>query len=449
VGGLARFGKYDLLAQLATGGMAEIWLARVSGMAGFEKLVVIKRLLDKLASEREYVEMFLDEARINARLTHSNIVQVLELGQVDGQYFMAMEYVPGLSVLQVGKRATQRLGEVPQEVACGIVTQACAGLQYAHEETQPDGTPLGIIHRDVSPQNLILTFEGLVKVLDFGIAKAEGRQTATRTGFVKGKFSYMSPEQCLGSELDRRSDVFALGIVLFELCTARRLFKRASTYDTYTAITTADVPDPRSLNPRIDAAVSEVIMRALQKEREDRYATAGEMQDALEQATRKAMLRATRIDLQRFMQAAFVGEEEEQRHLVQQALRGELPAPDALHVSPVAERAAEEAQPGYARVDEATSVDPLPLLGEDDTEQGPARPAAEGAESSLRTQETATIPAPRGDATADFDVPPTTASRYRPGGVPGLLPRRIPPAYFVVGAGGLVLMVIVAWLLAR
>src|SRR5690348_2826715 len=145
-----RFGKYDLLALLATGGMAEIWLARVSGAAGFEKLVVIKRLLDKLAEEQEYVEMFLDEARINARLSHSNIVQVLELGEVDGQYFLAMEYVPGLSGVQVGKRATQRLGDVPQEVACGIVSQTCAGLHYAHERTLPDGQPLGLIHRDVS-----------------------------------------------------------------------------------------------------------------------------------------------------------------------------------------------------------------------------------------------------------------------------------------------------------
>ena len=288
-----RFGKYDLLALLATGGMAEIWLARVPGMAGFEKLVVIKRLLDRLARDHEYVEMFLDEARINARLTHSNIAQVLELGQVEGKYFMAMEYVPGLSVSQVGKRATQRLGEVPQEVACGIVAQSCAGLHYAHEMAMPDGTPLGIIHRDVSPQNLIITFEGGVKVLDFGIAKAHDRRSKTRTGLVKGKFSYMSPEQCLGQPLDRRSDVFALGIVLFELSTARRLFKRGSTYDTYTAITKADVPKPRALNPKIDAGVEAVILRALQLRVEDRYATAEQMQEALEQAMRAAGLRGS------------------------------------------------------------------------------------------------------------------------------------------------------------
>src|SRR5262249_44850258 len=162
----------------------EIWLARVQGAGGFEKMVVIKRLLDHLAVEEEYVQMFLDEARINSRLSHSNVVQVLELGQSDGKYFMTMEYVSGLSVAAIGKKATQRVGEVPQAVACGIVAQACAGLHYAHERTMPDGTPLNIIHRDVSPQNLICTWEGLVKVVDFGIAKAENRETTTRVGMV-------------------------------------------------------------------------------------------------------------------------------------------------------------------------------------------------------------------------------------------------------------------------
>ncbi|MGZ3441757.1 MAG: serine/threonine protein kinase [Polyangia bacterium] len=322
--GPTRFGKYDLLALLATGGMAEIWLAKVSGMAGFEKLVVIKRLLDKLAIDPEYVEMFLDEARINARLTHSNIVQVLELGQVEGKYFMAMEFVPGLSVSQVGKRATKQLGSVPQEVACGIVAQACSGLHYAHEKTLPDDTPLNIIHRDVSPQNLILTYEGLVKVLDFGIAKSDHRQSQTRTGLVKGKFSYMSPEQCLGQALDRRNDVFALGIVLFELCTARRLFKRGSTYETYTAITNADVPPPRSLNQKIPEEVEAVIKRALAKKKDDRYPTADAMQDALEDAMRKASLRGSATDLAKFMNETFAAEEAEQRRLIAQAQRGEL-----------------------------------------------------------------------------------------------------------------------------
>ena len=436
-----RFGKYDLLALLATGGMAEVWLARVSGMAGFEKLVVIKRLLDKLAVDSEYVEMFLDEARINARLTHSNVVQVLELGQVEGKYFMAMEYVPGLSVSQVGKRATKTLGEVPQEVACGIVTQACAGLHYAHVKTMPDGSPLGIIHRDVSPQNLILTFEGLVKVLDFGIAKAHDRQSRTRTGLVKGKFSYMSPEQCLGQPLDPRSDVFALGIVLFELATARRLFKRGSTYDTYTAITTADVPAPRSLNPKIDAGVEAVIVRALARQADDRFASAEEMQEALEQTMRRAGMRAEAPELARFMTATFSAEEAEQRRLVLQAQRGELDGSDvAAHVSPVAAAAAAETASNYVVAEERTSIDLLPPLGEDS-----GRNWKSGADVDTEL-----------DRDSEHDIPtrampPPRSSHSEPTAPRGVptIGGAIPTIYYAFAVGGVALIVLIAWLIAR
>jgi eukaryotic-like serine/threonine-protein kinase len=364
-----RFGKYDLLALLATGGMAEIWLARVSGMAGFEKLIVIKRLLDQLARDPEYVEMFLDEARINARLSHSNVVTVLELGQVEGKYFMAMEYVPGLSVQLVGKYATQRLGTVPQEVACGVVAQACAGRNYAHARTLPDGTPLNIVHRDVSPQNLIVTFEGLVKVVDFGIARAAGRHTVTRTGFVKGKSAYMSPEQCLGQPLDRRSDVFALGIILFELATSRRLFKRTGSYQTLQAIAVAEVPPPRELNPKIDRAVEAVILRALSRRKEERFQSAEEMQEALEYAMHKAQLRGARSDLEKFMEKTFTAEIEEQRRLLNRAAHGER---GLAQVSAVALEAAAEANQTYGAkpdLDDRTSIDLLPPLGED---SGPA-----------------------------------------------------------------------------
>jgi serine/threonine-protein kinase len=436
-----RFGKYDLLALLATGGMAEIWLARVSGMAGFEKLVVIKRLLDKLAIDPEYVEMFLDEARINARLTHSNIVQVLELGQVEGKYFMAMEYVPGLSVSQVGKRATKRFGTVPQEVACGVVCQACAGLHYAHEKALPDGTELGIIHRDISPQNLILTFEGLVKVLDFGIAKAQGRKTETRTGLVKGKFSYMSPEQCLGGTLDRRSDVFALGIVLFELATARRLFKRGSTYETYTAITNADVPSPRSLNPKVDPAVEAVIMRALQKQPDDRFATADAMQEALETAMLQAGMRGSAIDLGRFMETSFADEETEQRRLVAQAQRGELGGgKEAAQVSPVAVAAAAEAESNYIVLEERTSVDLLPPLGEDSVRNLKIDPTELPQDPELDVA-TRAMPSPLARAEELAATQPT--------GVPVLTDPSIPTIYYVFAALGVALIVLIAWLIAR
>ena len=440
----ARFGKYDLLALLATGGMAEIWLARISGEAGFEKLVVIKRLLDQLALDAEFVEMFLDEARINARLQHSNIVQVMELGQVEGRYFMAMEYVPGLSVAQLGKRATKLLGDVPLEVAGGIVMQACVGLHYAHEKTLPDGKPLDIIHRDVSPQNLICTFEGLVKVLDFGIAKASERVSQTRTGMVKGKFSYMSPEQCLGAPLDRRSDVFTLGIVLFELATSRRLFKRASTYDTYLAITQADVPSPSAVNYKIAPALEAVIVKALQRRPEDRFASCDEMHEALDHALRTLGLHASPTDLGKFMEATFADEHEEQQRLVGQAQRGELDVSDvhARAVSPVAAAAALESQANYTVDDSRTSVDLLPALAdeshrtmlaeESDLEQ------SWDSEHDIKTramvpQSHTAVTEPRG--LPIVEDPPNQGPK--------------PTIYYAFGTAGILLLVLIVWLIAR
>jgi serine/threonine-protein kinase len=320
-----RFGRYDLLAHLASGGMAEIFLARMPGPAGFQKLVVIKRLPDRLSGDPEYVEMFLDEARINARLSHVNVVQVIELGQVDGRYFMAMEYVPGLSVSQIGRKCTERFGDVPQAVACGIVAQAAVGLHYAHECVDPDtGKPLGIVHRDVSPQNLILTFQGNVKVVDFGIARAEGRQARTMTGKVKGKAAYLSPEQCQGLPMDRRTDIFALGIVLYELCTARRLFKRPTPAQTFDAIVLEPVIPPRRLNPKIEPDVEAVILRALEKKPRDRFPTAAAMHEALAEAMRRSGMMGGPADLERFMEATFKAEMEAQQAIIEQAQRGFL-----------------------------------------------------------------------------------------------------------------------------
>jgi serine/threonine-protein kinase len=346
-------------------------------------------------------------------------------------------------VSQVGKRATKRLGDVPQEVACGVVTQACSGLHYAHEKRLPDGTALNIIHRDVSPQNLILTYEGLVKVLDFGIAKADQRMSQTRTGLVKGKSSYMSPEQCLGQPLDRRSDVFALGIVLFELCTARRLFKRRTPYDTFNAITNADVPSPRKLNPQISEGVEAVILRALARRPEERYHTADAMQDALEQAMRKAGLRGGATDLARFMRGTFADEEAEQRRLVAQAQRGELDSMDeAVQVSPVAAAAAAEAASNYVVDNERTSIDLLPPLGEDSARNPKADPdILDDIDSQHDIPTRAAGPRPS-------EPPPSSVATTEPRGVPSLQPR-IPPVYYVLAVASVVLIVLIAWLIAR
>ncbi|KAB2898476.1 MAG: serine/threonine protein kinase, partial [Kofleriaceae bacterium] len=277
-----RLGQYELLALLALGGTAEIYLARVGGTAGFEKYVVVKCLHDHLAYDREFVQMFLDEARLGAQLDHSNIVQTLGLGEQDGRYYLVMEFVAGMSLALMARRAVERVprGHIPVPLVLGIAVQACEGLHYAHEK-QSGGKPLNLIHRDISPQNLVITFEGMVKVVDFGIAKAEERETATRSGTIKGKFAYMSPEQCQAKDIDRRTDVFALGVVLHELLTGRRLFKRGSAYDTYQAILECKVPVPSAQNHELDPALDPILMKALAKNPSQRYPSAEAFGEAL------------------------------------------------------------------------------------------------------------------------------------------------------------------------
>jgi serine/threonine-protein kinase len=298
----ARLGRYELLGQLATGGMAEIHLARLAGEGGFEKLVVVKRLLPELVGSRAFVAMFLDEGKLVARLDHPNICEVHELGRDGGEYFLVMPYLTGVPVsaliarprdpdlASASLRDAARPGEAwpcgrraQLRVAAGVIVQACAGLHHAHELTGPDGEPLGLVHRDVSPSNLFATTSGVVKVLDFGIAKVRGA-AETEVGTVKGKSEYMAPEQVLGEPVDRRCDVFALGIVLFELATHQRLFKRASEYLAARAILEEPIPRADAVDPAVPAALADVIARALARGRDDRFADARALARALEGA---------------------------------------------------------------------------------------------------------------------------------------------------------------------
>jgi serine/threonine protein kinase len=278
--------RYEILGRLAEGGMAEIFLAKSVGMAGFERHVVLKRVLPERARDQGFVAMFLDEARLAAQLHHPNIAQVYDIGKLGDSYFFTMEYVHGENVRELlGRLATQR-----RQLAIGdaltIIGGAAAGLHHAHERKGTDRKPLGIVHRDVSPSNLIVSYEGSVKVVDFGIAKANLRNAAdTRTGSVKGKVAYMSPEQCKGKELDRRSDVFALGIVLWELCTGQRLFKYETDFDTMSAIVYQDPPAPSHLRPGVPAEVDRIVATALAKDPARRFATAQEMLEAIETAS--------------------------------------------------------------------------------------------------------------------------------------------------------------------
>jgi serine/threonine-protein kinase len=272
-----RFGKYTLIAKLATGGMGEIFLAKLTGAAGFEKLVVIKRLLPHLVEDRHFVTMLLDEARIAARLSHPNVCQVFDLGEVSGQYYIAMEYLEGVPCSQLLRRSRNddELLEVP--LAAGLLIQVCDGLHHAHQLCDAEGEPVGLVHRDVTPSNVFATVTGMVKVLDFGVAKSRDAQARTHTGALKGKYAYMSPEQVQAEELDRRSDIFSLGIVLFELLTTRRLFWRESEYKMFQAIAEEPIPDVRDFRADVPAPLAAVVKKALSRDRDGRFATAAEM----------------------------------------------------------------------------------------------------------------------------------------------------------------------------
>jgi len=299
---LETYGRYQLLKKLATGGMAQIYLARQLGVQGFEKLLVVKRILPHLAENEDFITMFLDEARIAARLNHPNVVQIFDLGQQDDTFFIAMEYIHGEDVRKVWKQAERQGVPIPIALICRIIIESCSGLDYAHKKTDPAGRPLNIVHRDISPQNLLVSFEGGVKVVDFGIAKAADQATVTKSGVLKGKYSYMSPEQAQGRPVDARTDVFALGVVLYELLTGTRLFKRANDIQTLNAVTECKVEPPSTIDSRLPADLDPIVMRALAKDRDERYADARELQQALEDWVIKNKLPSGSVHLAAFMQ---------------------------------------------------------------------------------------------------------------------------------------------------
>ena len=275
------FGKYTLIARLATGGMGEIFLARLDGVAGFEKIVVIKRVLPHLAGEDRFIAMLLDEARIAARLSHPNICQVQELGEVEGEYYIAMEYLEGVTMADLLRRMSRQGHVIDPRLAVAMVMQACEGLHAAHELLDRNGQPTNLVHRDVSPSNVFITTAGMVKILDFGIAKTPDRLSRTRTGAVKGKWAYMSPEQILRQPMDRRSDIFSLGIVLFESLTGWRLYHNPSEYQICRAITETDAPSIRNFQPALPEALAQVVSRALARDPAQRFATARDLSKAL------------------------------------------------------------------------------------------------------------------------------------------------------------------------
>ena len=277
-----RFGNYEVIRRLAQGGMAEVLLAKQRGMGGFERLVCLKRILPHLSTQEDFLKMFQDEARIAANLIHPNIAQIYDIAQQDEDTYIAMEYVRGEDLRRVYNQEVARGTALPLNIAAQVMMGAAAGLDYAHRQTTLDGKPLGIVHRDISPQNIVVTYDGHVKLIDFGVAKAAGKLIETRSGVLKGKYSYMSPEQASGDPVDGRTDIFAMGITLYEITTGTRLFKRDNELETLHAVIACNVTPPSRVVPNYDADLEAIVLRALAYNADNRYTTAGEMERALE-----------------------------------------------------------------------------------------------------------------------------------------------------------------------
>src|SRR3954462_3686110 len=305
------FGKYLLLERIAVGGMAEIFLARQAD--GSEKKLVIKRIRPHLSSQTTFVKMFLNEAKLAAQLSHPNIVQIYDLGKILDRYFIAMEYIFGRDMRRIIPKADQMGIPFPMVYALKIASSVCEGLYYAHGKVDLYGNPLNIVHRDVTPENIFVSFDGTVKVLDFGIAKAANQIEQTRAGEIKGKLSYMSPEQCMGKPLDHRSDLFSLGVVLYEWVTGFKLFTGDSEVAILKSITEGKIYAPSYFKADIPEAVESILMKALEKDRDKRYQTAWEMQYDLDQFLSQYEFTPSNIHLSNFLKQLFNDELEEEK----------------------------------------------------------------------------------------------------------------------------------------
>ncbi len=316
------FGKYQLFASLGRGGMADVFLSVARGQMGFNKLAVIKRLRQALAEEASFRNMFLDEARLAARLSHPNIVHTYEVGEQNGVYFIAMEYLEGQSLNKVLKEALRRKEGIEPELSARIIADALGGLAYAHALADYDGRPLGIIHRDVSPHNIFVTYDGHTKVVDFGIAKAALSSTETEVGVLKGKVAYMSPEQAMGGRIDQRADLFAMGIVLWEMLARQRLMTGESAANTLHKLMNEAIPRVSAAMPGIDPELEAIVGKALEKDPQYRWQSALEMRDALEAWLRSNPRPARQEEVGRRMLHLFSSVREEVQRQVQRHMAG-------------------------------------------------------------------------------------------------------------------------------
>ncbi|HEY8375982.1 MAG TPA: serine/threonine-protein kinase [Nannocystis sp.] len=300
-----KIGPYQVLERISAGGMAEVYKAKLTGADSFERFVAIKRILPHIARDPSFQAMFQAEAKLAVQLQHGNIAQIYQLGREGDAFYIALEYVEGRdvgAVLDLHQRSGRGL---PLAQACYIITRCAEGLDYAHNKRSDDGKPLNIIHRDISPPNILISYEGEVKLIDFGLAKAASSSIQTQAGIIKGKLAYMSPEQVRGAPLDARSDVFALGIVFWELLTGKRLFRRDSDIETFESVRQCKIPRPSEINPAIPPALEGILLRALARNLDERYPSAAALVADLREFTFKANVRYRGDQLGAWMRKIF------------------------------------------------------------------------------------------------------------------------------------------------
>ncbi len=299
-----KFGKYQLLDKIATGGMAELYRAKLTGAEGFEKLIAIKKILPHLSCEGELVKSFIDEAKLAALLQHENIVQIYDFGNLEGEYFIAMEYLFGKDLRTITRKALERNMPLGLENTLFIASRICAGLDYSHNLNDLQGKPLNIIHRDVNPQNIFITYSGQVKIIDFGIAKAASHNTTTHEGLINGKLAYMSPEQANGEIIDHRSDIFSTGIILYELLADKRMFE-GEALQIYPKVRLAQYEPPEKVISGVPPKLYEILHRALSKERDTRYQSGGDMLADLEECIYQADSRSNTRSFAQYIKTLF------------------------------------------------------------------------------------------------------------------------------------------------
>ncbi len=432
------FGGYMLLERLAMGGMAEVFLARPEGQ---ERFVAIKRILPSVAADDEFIAMFIDEAKIAGQLTHPNIAQILDIGKINTSYFIAMEYVSGQDLRGLWDRtreaATSSPRGMPIPIVCHLVKKLAEALDHAHRKRDAKGRPLGIIHRDVSPQNVLISYDGELKIIDFGIAKAANRIVKTQTGVLKGKFAYMAPEQARGDPIDHRSDVFAIGVILYELLTGERAFRGDTDFVLLEKVRRVEVVPVRDLRPDLPRELERIVQKALSREAGDRYAWASVLAGDLDRFMSDQGITTSREELGAFVRRLFRNEHAQEVARLAQLIRSAPEGADVVRARIAARNEVPRSTAPTAEALEATAVKPAVTASLREAETATAQPFAEprhtGSELKRRPARPPTPPhtdaeaaSPPSSSLAEKRDPLTTGSQRRLRAAAALLPPPVP-----------------------